>query len=231
MRQHGSHVICHRHFLTSRLPFHRTIGDSHPPQVKEQRSMLDDCAKTEHTVLVLRDEIDRLNASMHIVMRAVAGSGAAVSLARAPAASSGASTSGGGARAKRPAPAPGPAPGPAPALAASPVVIAAASVPPLVPATSVSTGNEPPIAVLLLCYNGPEDLERTLRSVLRLRPAGAAFPLFISQDGDHAGVARVIQDAVRKQQALNDPITALQFQFQGIKAVPVRSCQLFLSHF
>lgn len=177
--------------------------------------MLDDCAKTEHTVLVLRDEIDRLNASMHIVMRAVAGSGAAITLAHAPAAGISSSTSGGGAGAKRPAP----APGPAPAQPASPATVAAA--PPL-PATSASV-NEPPIAVLLLCYNRPDYLERTLRSVLRLRPAGASFPLFISQDGDHAGVARVIQDAVRKQQAINDPITALQFQFQGIKAVPVRS--------
>lgn len=103
---------------------------------------------------------------------------------------------------------------------------------------AISTGSAlPPIVLVLLCYNRPAMLEKTLNSIIkysgscflllatamravhcfpicclqsRVRPSVNEWPLIVSQDGTHAGVAAIIQ----KYLASGDIQKHIQFDWQ-----------------
>lgn len=57
-----------------------------------------------------------------------------------------------------------------------------------IPATGASSLRaEGPTAVVVMACNRPDYLQRTLDSIFAVNPDVRAFPVFISQDGTHAG--------------------------------------------
>jgi alpha-1,3-mannosyl-glycoprotein beta-1,2-N-acetylglucosaminyltransferase len=52
------------------------------------------------------------------------------------------------------------------------------------------------VAVVVLCYNRPEYLNRTLKNILQYKPSH--IPLFVSQDGDHEGVKELANTVFRE---------------------------------
>ena len=51
-------------------------------------------------------------------------------------------------------------------------------------------------AVLVLCFNRPAYIRRTLEALrhrLQAKSIGRKFPVYVSQDGDHAEVSRVVE--------------------------------------
>jgi hypothetical protein len=170
--------------------------------IRNQRAQLAEYAERELSVLQIREELSLLNSSLHVVLDA----------ARR------------GERIRVALPVDSPVHKSVNSVIHSDIAVPTTHAPPApvshpVSHPSLHSSYTEPIAILLLTYNRPAYLRRTLKSVLKLRPRGASFPLFISQDGDHAGVAQVIKEFVDKQQSIGDPITPLRFKFKGIKRV------------
>lgn len=70
------------------------------------------------------------------------------------------------------------------------------------------------IPVLVFCYNRAGSLDKTLNSLLEVRSADkheSKHPIYVSQDGDDAAVAKVIE---------SHPVTKFQFKFTGVKQIP-----------
>ena len=65
----------------------------------------------------------------------------------------------------------------------------------------------PATAVVILCYNRPEYLQRTLQSLFEKR-LPHEWEVYVSQDGDHPGVKKVIESFQSRY-----PIHHLQFQY------------------
>jgi len=66
------------------------------------------------------------------------------------------------------------------------------------------------IAVVVIAYNRPSYLERTLANVFSHHPGGDAFPVFVSQDGSNEAVTRVVQS--HGARSLVHPRRTLQLQ-------------------
>ena len=95
---------------------------------------------------------------------------------------------------------------------AVPAVTGAPPVATLAPALSFGAPRlGDPIAVVVFCFNRPQNLERTLHSIMKVKPQ-LGFPLFVSQDGNLDAVQRVI--------AKFPQATRFQYDFKGIKITP-----------
>ena len=55
-----------------------------------------------------------------------------------------------------------------------------------------------PIPILILCYNRPDYLEKTIENILKYLPINSNFFIVISQDGNDKGVEEMIENKLSK---------------------------------
>lgn len=72
------------------------------------------------------------------------------------------------------------------------------------------SNQEPPLPILILCYNRVDYLKQTLDNILANRPSAEQFPIIVSQDGADAGVWNLINSVPYR-----DHVVSIQFKERG----------------